>query len=372
MFKKLLTVTVVFGLLSGFLVGCSGSKTTTETPVVTSVPPNEIGTLQVLVSDAPPSADVDHIWLTVANLEVHEQGGPWTIIDTNPRMFDLKLIEGTEQVLTSQTLFTGKYTQVRFDVTAVAIQSGPLKFDIAPPKDKIRLSETFDIVAEKTTTVIIDFNASESIYFNNEGEFAYRPVIHLLVPVPGVLGIATPGLDNGEVGLEYRLGFRPQLQAIGGKKPYSWSISAGSLPSGLYLESGTGIISGTPGQSGTYTFDIQVKDGNVPQQTATESFTLRIAPANSVLITTTSLPNGEQGEPYVAVLDAIFGMTPYKFRISAGTLPDGLSFELISSQGTCDIFGTPTQRGDYSFTIEVTDSSSPSQTDSQVLNLHIQ
>jgi hypothetical protein len=372
--KRILVILATFCLISPFLTGCSGSSTssTTEMPDITSVPANEIGNLEVYLKDAPLSANIDHIWVTIANLETHEQGGPWITIDAHPPMFDLKLIEGIEQVLTSQSLFKGTYTQIRFDVTSVVIQNGSLKYDAILPSDKIRLVETFKIFTGETTRIVIDFNASKSVIFNGAGEYAYKPVIHLLVPEPGVLGITTPSLDNGEIGLEYLAGLPPQLQATGGKKPYIWNISAGALPPGLSLNSENGKISGMPSQAGDYTFTIQVTDASVPAQTDSESFTVRIAPKDAVLIITTSLPNGEQGEPYVAVIDAIFGIAPYTFNISAGTLPDGLTLEAVSSQGTCDIFGTPTKRGDYSFTIKVTDSSSPSQTDLQVLSLHIQ
>ena len=39
--------------------------------------------------------------------------------------------------------------------------------------------------------------------------------------------------------------YSAQLAATGGTKPYAWSISAGSLPAGLTLHSGTGAITDT-------------------------------------------------------------------------------------------------------------------------------
>jgi hypothetical protein len=360
--KKVLAIIISSCLLLTFFVGC------------TSAPPaGQTGNLQVEVGDAPASAGVDHIWITIANLETHQGGGgPWTIIDPNPPMFDLKTIEGSQAFLTSQNLDTGRYTQIRFDITDIAVQVGPIKYDAAPPDDKIRLVEPFDIVDGETTKIIVDFNASEELYFNSQGEYAFNPIIRLIVPVPGILGIVTPSMDNGEVGVEYRAGLRPQLQAIGGKKPYTWSVSSGSLPPGLTLNPSTAVISGTSTQQGTYTFTIVVADSSSPQMTDSKSFTVRINPPLSVVIVDTSLPSGEKGEPYVAVIDVEFGLPPYTFTVTKGSLPPGLDMFGYGSDGMVDISGTPTQSGDFSFSITVTDSSSPTTVDTQDFTLFIQ
>ena len=49
------------------------------------------------------------------------------------------------------------------------------------------------------------------------------------------------------------------VQAQGGTPPYSWSISAGALPSGLSLSSG-GALTGTPSAAGNYTNTLRVTD----------------------------------------------------------------------------------------------------------------
>src|SRR5581483_10398008 len=54
------------------------------------------------------------------------------------------------------------------------------------------------------------------------------------------------------------------LTATGGSAPYSsWTITNGSLPPGLSLNSSTGVISGTPvAVGGTFSFTLTVKDSN--------------------------------------------------------------------------------------------------------------
>jgi subtilisin family serine protease len=65
------------------------------------------------------------------------------------------------------------------------------------------------------------------------------------------------------------------LNASGGVAPYSWTMT-GSLPPGLSFTSG-GTISGTPTNSGSYSFAVEVKDaiGNIADQ----ALTLQVNPA---------------------------------------------------------------------------------------------
>ena len=64
------------------------------------------------------------------------------------------------------------------------------------------------------------------------------------------------------------------LSATGGTAPYSWSVSSGTLPTGLNLNSSSGNISGTPTTAGTSTFTVKVTDNFTPQQSATKQFTI--------------------------------------------------------------------------------------------------
>jgi len=53
-----------------------------------------------------------------------------------------------------------------------------------------------------------------------------------------------------------------QFETSGGKKPYSWTVSSGTLPDGLTLSS-EGLLTGTPTQGGRiYSFIVRVSDSN--------------------------------------------------------------------------------------------------------------
>ncbi len=66
------------------------------------------------------------------------------------------------------------------------------------------------------------------------------------------------------------------------------------------------------------------------------------------------------GLPYSATCTASGGAAPYNWSIAAGALPAGLA--LSGNTGTSiNISGTPTTAGTYSYTVQVTDSSIPTQ-----------
>jgi hypothetical protein len=74
----------------------------------------------------------------------------------------------------------------------------------------------------------------------------------------------------GRVGRDYRASFKTK----GGQGPFSWSITAGALPTGLNFDTSTGAIMGVPVQAGDFPLTVQVIDalGGVDLET----FTLRI------------------------------------------------------------------------------------------------
>lgn len=58
------------------------------------------------------------------------------------------------------------------------------------------------------------------------------------------------------------------LEAMGGKKPYIWSMIDGSLPHGLEFDAATGRVVGTPTETGTFALTFEVTDplgGSTPK-----------------------------------------------------------------------------------------------------------
>ena len=91
--------------------------------------------------------------------------------------------------------------------------------------------------------------------------------------VTAPLIITTTSLPAGALNVAYT----GTLTAAHGTLPYLWSISNGSLPSGLTLNPGSGLISGTPTASGIFRFTAQVRDSSSPAQTASQPLSISVA-----------------------------------------------------------------------------------------------
>ncbi len=185
---------------------------------------------------------------------------------------------------------------------------------------------------------------------------------------PGALAIATTVLPSGSRGIFYDVTLAP----AGGNAPYSWTLSSGSLPTGLTLAS-SGRISGTPTtvQSTSPTFRLQ--DSSVPTaEIVTKLFPMLITLVPQPTITTPSpLPNGIVSQPYPSTpLVAVGGTPPYTWSATVTpALPSGLTFDAA----TATISGTPTAiETNVTHTFSVTDSFFPTpQTVSKGLALTV-
>ena len=79
---------------------------------------------------------------------------------------------------------------------------------------------------------------------------------------------------SGQVGTPYS----SALVGSGGVPPYTFSITSGSLPPGLTLNSSTGAITGTPTTAGTFNFTDELTDssGNSATNTVTSNCSITI------------------------------------------------------------------------------------------------
>ena len=178
-----------------------------------------------------------------------------------------------------------------------------------------------------------------SLGVSGSGTYTYNAGPALLFPAP-------PG---GEVNVAYS----DQLTVTAGTSPFTWSVSAGTLPSGVTLGASTGLLAGTPTAAGTYTFTVKVTDHS--SLTATEPVSLTVIAGPSLSLP--APPAGWTNTVYSDSLNESGGTGPFTWSVSTGSLPAGIK---LSADG--NLTGTPTATGTSSFTVKVTDANSQSAT----------
>jgi hypothetical protein len=176
----------------------------------------------------------------------------------------------------------------------------------------------------------------------------------LPLTVEPALAITTGSLPGGQVGTAYSA----TVAATGGLTPYHWS--AATLPTGLHITAGSGMISGTPTKAQTKTAVITVE--GTTDTTVTKTLQIKITPA-PLEITTTRLPSGVVDIHYTTTVTASGGTGTFTW--SATTLPTGLNI----TAGTGKISGTPTKTGTSTVHLKVTDTAA--QTAKRTLTLFI-
>jgi hypothetical protein len=138
------------------------------------------------------------------------------------------------------------------------------------------------------------------------------------------------------------------LAAGGGQAPFAWTLSSGSLPTGLALNGATGVITGRPTRLESSDFTLRASDAT--SSITTRACTLRVAPSSLLVSTARQLPDGTLGNEYDTALTASGGRPPYTWAVLDGALPPGLQ---LNVNGT--LAGTPTAAGAYVFTVQVRD-----------------
>ena len=130
------------------------------------------------------------------------------------------------------------------------------------------------------------------------------------------LSITTPAtLPAGMVGTAYS----QTLASTGGTAPYAWSLASGALPSGLGLSS-SGVISGTPTASGTYTFSGMVTDSLFGTAAVTFSLTINTAgPLRSGVLSQVASGGGWKTSLYLVNASATSVPVVVKFWSNTGT-----------------------------------------------------
>ena len=190
---------------------------------------------------------------------------------------------------------------------------------------------------------------SVTVHASDSGGLSASAGYSITITGAAPLSVFSSSLSDATVGQPYN----GSLSASGGVTPYTWSQSGGVLPAGLSIGS-SGTISGTATTPGPYSVGVKVTDAQ--NNFAVGSVSIDVDPAPLQIANGANFPSGIAGVAYpTQLLMASGGLPPYTFSVT-GSLPSGLA--LSGSQ----IAGMPTAAGTSSFTLKVTDASSPAVT----------
>ena len=279
------------------------------------------------LSGTPTAAGTANFTATVADSSNHSASKPLRIAVAPPPI-----------TITTQTLAAAEQGAPYSQVLAATGGTGSYTWSIASGTlpAGLNLDGSGRISGTPTgTTATFSVQAADTA-----GATASKTFALAVAPGPSFGGQTV--LSTGVVGTPYDVA--PAIS--GGQAPYALSVVGGQLPPGLALN-GSGHLSGTPSQTGNFSFALQARDAAGAQTQVT--FTIAIV--NGLTITTPPvLPGASAGIAYQAVLSAAGGVPPYTFSSTAGSLAAGLAFH---SDGRID--GTPTTAGSFQFTATVTD-----------------
>lgn len=276
--------------------------------------------------------------VTDANGNAASRAYDLTVLAAQVALSPEDLPAGQSGVAYSRTLSaTGGTAPYAFAVTAGRLPAG------------LTLSATGTIAGTPTQSGSFAVTVTATDTSTGAGPYSVSRSYTLAITAPA-LTLTPVTVDAAQVGVAYR----GRIDATGGTAPYSFRVSEGVLPTGIVLAA-DGTLSGTPTAGGSQAFTVTASDattaGDGGPYTASRAYTLAVA-APTLAITPVSLPDGAYQAAYSQQLTTTGGTAPYRYRVTAGTLPAGLA---LSAEGL--ISGTPTAFGRFEATVTVTDGS---------------
>jgi hypothetical protein len=147
--------------------------------------------------------------------------------------------------------------------------------------------------------------------------------------------------------------------ASGGSAPYAITL-IGTLPQGMNFSSGT--LSGTPTETGNFTIIVIATGGDGFAGAMCYTLTINCP---TITLSPSVLPGNNLNAGYNQTITASGGNGSYRFAVSDGSLPTGLTLSLTGL-----LSGTTTAGGTFNFTVTATDDTNctGSQTYTVIIN----
>jgi hypothetical protein len=128
-----------------------------------------------------------------------------------------------------------------------------------------------------------------------------------------------------------------------------WSVVEGQLPIGLTLEP-EGVIRGQSDATGVFEVRVQVRESGSEAATATQQLSLTVKQGPRIK-SPEALPVAAVGRDYSYPLGVDGGQRPYRWAVTTGSVPPGLSLNAFSGF----LGGRPEAAGTYRFSVSVSD-----------------
>ncbi len=146
------------------------------------------GIIEIRVTDPPPPG-VASANVTLTKIEVHkasdnvsDNASGWITIIDYEVTFDLFEIIEEADILGSENVTAGKYTQIRMDVIEITgLTTDNTTYIATVPSGKLKLIKPFEVKEGWITILTIDFDGDKSLKMTGKGKFKFSPVVKLLV-----------------------------------------------------------------------------------------------------------------------------------------------------------------------------------------------
>jgi len=166
-------------------------------------PSGATGTMRMMLKDSP-FVDASSVLVTFSEVDVYKGGTADGVPTKLPfpagttRTCDLTRLQAVQDVLGTGPLATGHYTQIRLIVTAAVLYfgaapttgdacgasitppTGGRSANVTIPSGEVKLNREFDITADTTTTMSIDFDGDKSVHETSNGTYTMSPVISVV------------------------------------------------------------------------------------------------------------------------------------------------------------------------------------------------
>jgi hypothetical protein len=266
--------------------------------------------------------------------------GPLTAVVTTDSQ-----ISGTAvQVATVTPVVTPSTMQIANSNTLIINGFG---FDPTAANNSVafNLGAVGTVTAASATQLTVTFSTQPSLGALNAVVTTNSVSSGAAVQVASVISINLSALPDWTINRPYT----PTVTATGGTGPYTFSLSSGSLPTGLTLNS-DGTFTGSPTATGAFTFNIQATQSAFASGSRNYTVNVNAPPTVSVL-SVTQWTNGKSG--FTGTMTINNGTSPLSIVGVPTGLPTGMTLQLVGN--TLSFTGTPSVAGVFNGSVTIMD-----------------